>query len=149
MIFRKLLLVAIGSVCLAAGTAGIVLPVIPTVPFYLATCFCFARSSSRLHTWFTRSPLYRRYLLPFLKREGTPVKKKIIMAASVTLSIGASLFLMPPLLPARVSVISAWVCLMVYIVFILPVKKQCSGTGAAENGTQAEKEPHETECKRA
>ncbi|MDP3677347.1 MAG: YbaN family protein [Novosphingobium sp.] len=42
-----------GLTAFAAGTVGIVLPVVPTVPFYLLAAFCFARSrpewSDRLH----------------------------------------------------------------------------------------------------
>ena len=42
----------LGFLCLAFGTIGIVLPILPTVPFYMATVFCFAKSSEKLHTWF-------------------------------------------------------------------------------------------------
>jgi len=33
-----------GLIALALGTLGIVLPLLPTVPFYLLAAFCFARS---------------------------------------------------------------------------------------------------------
>lgn len=42
----------LGFLCLAFGTIGIVLPILPTVPLYMATVFCFAKSSEKLHTWF-------------------------------------------------------------------------------------------------
>ncbi|WP_425044997.1 YbaN family protein [Primorskyibacter sp. S87] len=42
-------ILGIFSVGLAA--AGIVLPLLPTVPFILLASFCFARSSPRLHNW--------------------------------------------------------------------------------------------------
>ena len=35
----------LGFLCLAFGTIGIVLPILPTVPLYMATVFCFAKSS--------------------------------------------------------------------------------------------------------
>jgi uncharacterized membrane protein YbaN (DUF454 family) len=43
--------IALGCVCLGLGTVGIVLPILPTVPFYMATVFCFAKGSERLHDW--------------------------------------------------------------------------------------------------
>lgn len=36
---------ALGIVCLSLGTLGIAVPILPTVPFYMATAFCFAKSS--------------------------------------------------------------------------------------------------------
>jgi uncharacterized membrane protein YbaN (DUF454 family) len=41
--------IALGCVCLGLGTIGVVLPILPTVPFYMATVFCFAKGSERLH----------------------------------------------------------------------------------------------------
>ena len=40
-----------GVIAFALGTVGTVLPVLPTVPFYLLATWCFAKSSRRLsHT---------------------------------------------------------------------------------------------------
>lgn len=50
----------LGFLCLELGMAGIVLPILPTVPFYMVTVFCFAKSSQRLHTWFTSTALYHK-----------------------------------------------------------------------------------------
>ena len=42
---KKAFFVALGCISLALGTIGIALPILPTVPFYLLTAFCFANSS--------------------------------------------------------------------------------------------------------
>ena len=52
----------LGFLCLAFGTIGIVLPILPTVPLYMATVFCFAKSSEKLHTWFLSTGLYKKHL---------------------------------------------------------------------------------------
>lgn len=52
--------ILLGFLCLGLGTIGIVLPILPTVPFYMATLFCFAKSSERLHTWFIGTDLYKK-----------------------------------------------------------------------------------------
>lgn len=39
----RMIWIALGFVCLGLGTVGIVLPLLPTVPFYMATLFCFAK----------------------------------------------------------------------------------------------------------
>ena len=48
----KIIWITLGCLCLILGTIGIVLPVLPTVPFYMLTGFCFARSSPKLLNWF-------------------------------------------------------------------------------------------------
>lgn len=43
MSIKKIISVTVGCICLAFGTVGVVLPVLSTVPLYLATAFCFAK----------------------------------------------------------------------------------------------------------
>ena len=41
----------LGLVCVALAFVGILLPLLPTVPFLLLAAFFFANSSDRLHNW--------------------------------------------------------------------------------------------------
>lgn len=49
MTLKRLIFLILGCLCLGLGCVGIVLPILPTVPFFLATVFCFANSSEKLH----------------------------------------------------------------------------------------------------
>lgn len=43
--------ISAGIIALGIGIAGIVLPLVPTVPLVLLASFCFAKSSERLNSW--------------------------------------------------------------------------------------------------
>ncbi len=86
--------IALGTVSLILGTAGIVLPVLPTVPFYLLTAFCYAKSSERLHMWFLSTTVYQKYVEPFKDRREMPLKRKITILLTVTGTMWFSAYMM-------------------------------------------------------
>ncbi|MWB76942.1 DUF454 family protein [Pseudooceanicola sp. 216_PA32_1] len=47
-----------GILSVALGVIGIVLPLLPTVPFMILAAFCFARSSERMHDWLVTHPRF-------------------------------------------------------------------------------------------
>ena len=59
---KKVLLVALGCVGLVLGAIGAVVPLLPAFPFLMLAAFCFAKSSERLHAWFTATKLYKKNL---------------------------------------------------------------------------------------
>ncbi|WP_430427542.1 YbaN family protein [Parasphingorhabdus sp.] len=48
---KRQLYLAAGLTAVALGSIGIILPLLPTVPFMILAAFCFARSSPRLEAW--------------------------------------------------------------------------------------------------
>ena len=47
----KLIWAMLGLLAMALAIIGVMLPLMPTVPFLLLAAFCFARSSQKLHRW--------------------------------------------------------------------------------------------------
>ena len=94
MSIKKVVFIIVGCVCLALGTVGVVLPILPTVPFYLATAFCFANSSERLHEWFINTGLYKKHLQSYVEKRGMLLKTKVSIIAIVTLLMGFGFFMM-------------------------------------------------------
>lgn len=39
MAIKRVIFLILGLICLALGTVGVFLPILPTVPFYMATVF--------------------------------------------------------------------------------------------------------------
>ena len=55
----KIFWIVLGFLCLGFGTIGIVLPILPTVPFYMATLFCLRKFGTAAHS-FVLGPNYIR-----------------------------------------------------------------------------------------
>lgn len=54
--FMRAILFMLGWVSVGLGVIGMVLPLLPTVPFLLLAAVCFARSSARTHDWLMNHP---------------------------------------------------------------------------------------------
>ena len=62
---KKLAYLIMGTVSLALGVIGIILPVLPTTPFILLTAYCYYRGSPKFHDWLinhhTLGPIVEEY----------------------------------------------------------------------------------------
>lgn len=84
------LLIAVGSLSLALGAAGIVLPVLPTTPFLLLAAYCFARSSTRLHDYLVNHRVFGTYISNYYNHAMTPRHKARTLAVlwiGITVSV--------------------------------------------------------------
>lgn len=84
---RRAALLAVGTICVALGVAGIVLPLLPTTPFLLLASACYLRSSERLHGWLRGSPCIGGYVRAFENGGGIPRRAKIVAVALIWASM--------------------------------------------------------------
>ena len=108
--------IVLGSVCLILGTVGIVLPILPTVPFHLATVYAYTKGSERLHTWFVGTKLYQNHLEEFVEKKGMTMSAKIKMVIVVTLLMGFGFYMMDEVPVGRIILAIVWVAHL-YMVF--------------------------------
>lgn len=114
---KKAFFIALGCVSLALGTIGIVLPILPTVPFYLLTAFCFANSSERLYDWFIHTTVYKKYIGSYFRRRGMTKKAKCLLIGTVTAIMVPGFILMDKVPVGRAIMLVVWMGHIFYFGF--------------------------------
>lgn len=114
---KKAFFIALGCISLALGTIGIVLPILPTVPFYLLTAFCFANSSERLHDWFIHTTVYKKYIGSYFRRRGMTKKAKCLLIGTVTAIMVPGFILMDKVPVGRAIMLVVWMGHIFYFGF--------------------------------
>lgn len=94
MSIKRITFVGLGCVSLALAAIGVVLPILPTVPFLALAAFCFAKSSDRLNNWLINTKFYQNNLADFKAGKGMTVKTKVRILVTVTLVMAVGLIVM-------------------------------------------------------
>ncbi len=112
---KKILYILIGCISLGLGIIGVILPILPTVPFVLLAAFCFAKSSERLDGWFKNTKLYRENNI----KNGMTKQAKIRIMCSVSLlmSIGFIMMGLRGIVVGNVVLLIVWIFHMAYFIF--------------------------------
>lgn len=98
-----------GFICLGLGTAGILIPILPAVPFYMGTAFCFAKGSEKLHRWFKGTELYKKHLDSFAKKGAMKMGTKVRIFCMVTFIMAVSFLSMKNAPAGRICLSVVWI----------------------------------------
>ena len=94
MNIKKLLWITLGFIGVALGAVGAVVPMLPAFPFLMLATVSFAKSSEKMHTWFTNTKLYKDNLEDFVAGRGMKWKTKIRIMITVTLLMSIGFIMM-------------------------------------------------------
>ena len=98
---------------------GVVLPILPTTPFILVAAFCFARSSTRLNSWFKGTKVYKQVLEGYVTKRSMTLRAKLTILVPVTALLAVSFAMMSNVPSGRAIVAAVWVGHIVYFGFVV------------------------------
>ena len=114
---KKMLYVVVGCLGLVLGAVGAVLPLLPAFPFLMLSAYCFARSSQRLHNWFTSTKLYQNNLESFVRGRGMTWGTNIRIMITVTLVMSIGFFMMGSVPVGRMILGCVWLFHILFFIF--------------------------------
>jgi len=88
----KIFYISAGTLALALGLAGVVLPLLPATPFFLLAAACYARGSQKLHRRLMESRFPGKYIKSYIEKREVPAGMKVFTLALLWTALGASLF---------------------------------------------------------
>lgn len=89
----NLIWLLLGFTTLGLAILGVILPLLPTVPFLLLSAFFFAKSSEKLHNWLLNHHLFGEMISDWHERGAISRKAKYFATLSVALVLSLSILL--------------------------------------------------------
>ena len=117
MKLKRILYIILGCAGVGLGAVGAVLPLLPAFPFLLLAAFCFAKSSEKLHRWFTGTKLYKNNLESYVKGQGMTWKTKIRIMVTVTVLMTIGFFVMNQIVVGQIVLGCVWLFHIFYFIF--------------------------------
>jgi uncharacterized protein len=118
----KVTLVIVGSICVALGVLGIILPILPTTPFLLLAAICYSHSSERFYLWLLSNRFFGHYIRDWRENRGLSIAVKLWVIFVLVVTMGISIVFFIPILPVKVLCIVTGIVITAYI-WSLPTKR--------------------------
>ncbi len=90
---KKYLFLLAGSLSILLGVIGIVVPLLPTVPFLLLAAYLYARGSERFYLWLIHHEWFGTILANYKDGKGIPLRIRIYSLLFLWLTLGISMLL--------------------------------------------------------
>jgi uncharacterized membrane protein YbaN (DUF454 family) len=86
-------LLVLGMIAFGLGVVGLLLPLIPSVPFFIAAAACFARAHRPLHDWMLRQRFLGPALHDWYRHRALPYWMKVFLIVATLVSFTFSIVL--------------------------------------------------------
>lgn len=121
---KNMILIAIGSLAVGLGVAGIFLPLLPTTPFLLLAAVCYANSSERFYHWLMHHRWFGSYIRNYREGRGIPLVSKVVALALLWLTIGASAIFVVPVLIGKIVLVSIAIGVTIHLLSVKTFKEE-------------------------
>lgn len=119
----KWVLIIAGTFFVGLGVLGIVLPLLPTTPFFLLAAVCYAKSSKRFYTWLLNNKWFGNYVKNYQEKKGVPLKVKILSISLLWITILFSVVFIVHILLFRIILILIAIGVSIHILSIRTLKQ--------------------------
>lgn len=119
-VFVRCVLILVGTLSLALGVLGIVLPLVPTTPLLLLAAACYIRSSERLYHWLLSSPWLGPFIRDYREGMGIPARVKAAVLIALWITLTGSAFLLLTMNWARMLLLLVAAAVTCYVLSIKP-----------------------------
>ncbi len=99
---KRMLFVLVGTLFLAIGFVGIIIPVLPTTPLLLLAAACYLRGSERLHRWMIENRMFGEFIRNYMEGRGIDPRQKVVTLAFLWTTISFSALYLIERLPVRI-----------------------------------------------
>ena len=83
---RRIIYIVLGTFFLVLGAIGIFVPLLPTTPFWLLTCWFYIRGSEYLYNKVMQNRYFGPYIRNFIEDKAIPMRSKVISVGVIWLS---------------------------------------------------------------
>jgi uncharacterized membrane protein YbaN (DUF454 family) len=88
-------LLVLGSFALVLAVIGLIMPLVPAMPFFIVAAACFARAHRPMHDWLLRQPWLGPALHDWHRHRALPFSTKVALVLATTCSFAVSILLLP------------------------------------------------------
>ncbi len=104
---KRIIFIILGSLMLALGAIGAVVPVLPTTIFLILATYFFTHSSERLYRWLMNNKTFGPVIINYTKYRGITYKDRKTAIVTIWIVIGISIILSQSILFGSILLIVA------------------------------------------
>lgn len=84
---KRYIYIVLGTIFLILGAIGVFLPLLPTTPFWLLTCWFYIRSSQKLYDRVMANRYFGGYIKAYMVDKSISLKSKVLIISVMWISI--------------------------------------------------------------